>query len=88
MLRDGFASGRVVTIVLVLTAIEFLALAWHHRRTGRGVPPGVLARLLIPGVLLILALQIALTGGAWYWMALALIGSLICHLDEVRRRWR
>jgi hypothetical protein len=81
-----FASGRIVDIVLVLTALEaFGLLLWRHR-TGRGPGARALPNLLA-GAFILVALRIALTGGWWGWMVLCLLGSLVAHVVDLRGRW-
>src|SRR3712207_9191750 len=52
-----FASGLVVDLVLALVAVEAGLLAWHRRRTGRGVPVGEMLAFLAAGACLLLALD-------------------------------
>ncbi|MFP4081040.1 MAG: hypothetical protein ACLFMW_03130 [Ectothiorhodospira sp.] len=81
-----FASGHVVDFVLMLMAMEGGWLLGRHRRTGRGPAlPAVLA-LLLPGVALLLALRVALTGGGWPWIAFWLSVALVAHLIDLRNR--
>lgn len=82
-----FASGGVADLILVLTALEGLALAAYHRGTGRGVAPGDLLGNLLAGAFLLLAMRCALVGAWWGWAALCLLLSLLAHLADLRRRW-
>ncbi|MCP1675825.1 hypothetical protein J2T57_002980 [Natronocella acetinitrilica] len=79
-------SGRVVDLVLLLTAAEAIALVAYHRLTGRGVPPGELIPYLLAGVFILLALRVALVGAAWYWIPVLLLGSLFAHLGALAKR--
>lgn len=81
-------SGRVVDLILVLTALEALALIAYHRRTGRGVAPADLFTNLLAGIFLMLALRAALTGSGWRPIALCLAASLAAHVTDLSRRWR
>lgn len=83
-----FASGRVVDLVLALVAAEAALLAWHRRRTGRGVPVAELLAFLGAGACLLLALRAALVGASWVWVAAALAGAGAAHLVDLRLRWR
>jgi cytochrome c oxidase assembly factor CtaG len=83
-----FASGRVVDFVLVVMAVEAALLAWHRRRSGRGVPVAELAAFLAAGACLLLALRAALAGASWVWIAAALAGAGAAHLADLRLRWR
>jgi len=82
-----FASGRVVDVVLALTAVEFVALALWHRRTGRGLATADLVSALLAGVFLMLAVRAALVGAWWGWVALWLLAAGVAHVVELRRRW-
>jgi hypothetical protein len=83
-----FATGHVVDLVLALTAIEAILVVAYHGRTGRGVAPAEFLGNLLSGVWLMLALRCALVGAWWGWIALCLVGSLVAHLADLRRRWR
>lgn len=77
-----FASGHAVDIVLAFILLEavFLKLrGWNLRD---------LALMLLPAVLILLGLRAALTGAAWWWIALPLILSLPVHLTDMLRRDR
>jgi len=81
-----FASGRIVDLVLALTAAEFVALALWRRRTGRGLAAADLASALLAGVCLMLAVRAALVGAWWGWIALCLLAAGVAHVAELRRR--
>lgn len=80
-------SGRIVDVALAVLVIEVLWLAWHHRRTGHGLPPGQLFTNAGAGGSLMLALKAVLTGAAWPWIAAALLASLVFHVADLRLRW-
>jgi hypothetical protein len=82
-----FASGRIVDIVLAITAIEAVILVIHHRRTGCGPAPKELLGYLLSGVCLMLALRAALVDAWWGWVALWLVAAFAAHLSDLRRRW-
>ncbi len=83
-----FASGRAVDLVLALMVVEAALLAWHRRRSGRGVPVAELLAFLLAGACLLLALRAALVGASWVWVAAALAGAGAAHLADLRLRWR
>jgi hypothetical protein len=78
----------MIDLILVLTAVEWVGLALYHRRTGRGVSGHRLAGNLLAGGCLLLAVRFALTGGAWWQVALCLLASLAAHVLDLRQRWR
>jgi hypothetical protein len=82
-----FAGGRVIDLILVLMAIEGLALGWLYRRTGLGIAPGRLWPNLLAGGFLMLALRAALTGSGSVAIASWLLLGLIGHLVDLALRW-
>ena len=87
-MRELFASGRIVQVILVLVLLEALVLVAFHRRTGRGVAPRALLWNLIAGGGLLLALYNALLGAPWPWMALWLGIAFAAHLADLWQRMR
>ena len=83
-----FANGRIIDAILVLVLVEAIALAVYHRATGRGIALREVLWTLASGACLMIALRIALTGGAWYAVAAPLTAALITHLVDLARRWR
>ncbi|MGH6623380.1 MAG: hypothetical protein ACREBN_05380 [Burkholderiaceae bacterium] len=86
-MNELITSGRVVDFILVVVAIEFIVLALHHRRTGRGVAPGAILPNLLAGTFLLLALRTASGSGHAAWVALFLLLALVSHLADLKRRW-
>lgn len=87
MMTELFTTGRAVDLVLAFVLIEAGLLYVLHRRSGRGLAPRALLRLLIPGVCLLFALRAALTGAAWGIVAVWLLLSLAAHLVDLKQRW-
>ncbi|GJE54667.1 MULTISPECIES: hypothetical protein [Methylobacterium] len=83
-----FASGRIVDGILVLVALEAVALlVWRWRR-GRGPSPLALIGNLASGASLMLAVRAALTGADWTVIAGFLLASLVAHLTDLCLRLR
>ena len=82
-----FSSGRIIDLILLLVAIEFILLAFYRYKTGSGPTPGNLLGNLLAGVFLLLALRTALAGGAWGWTAVYLTLALCAHIMDLRQRW-
>ena len=80
-MADFFASGHAADLILGVLMIEALWL-----RLGRGWGWGAIAGLLGPAALIMLGLRAALTGAAWWWIALPLAASLPLHLMDLRSR--
>lgn len=79
-----FASGHAVDLILSVIAAEFAVLSLRGAGGRRRWPDRVLA--LAPGVCLLLALRVALTGGSWLLVAAALALSFPFHIADVVRR--
>ena len=86
-LEGFFSSGRIADLVLAFMVVEVAILVALRVVARRGVPLGDLVWITASGACLILALRAALTGAAWWWIGLALSGSLASHLMDLRRRW-
>jgi hypothetical protein len=86
-MQEYFASGRAVDVAIAVMVIEFVAIAWLHRRGGRGPKPADIAAALAGGLFLLLALRFALTGAGWPAIAAALLAALVAHLVDLARRW-
>jgi hypothetical protein len=83
-----FANGRAVDGILVLVAVEALALTIVHRVSGRGVAPADLLPNLVSGTGLLLALRAALVEAPWPWIAASLSLGLVGHVADLARRRR
>lgn len=79
------ASGAVADLVLLVMAVEFIALT-ALQRTGRMRRAVDLLSALVPGACLVLALRAALTGAAWPWIAGMIALSFPFHVIDVVRR--
>lgn len=75
-----FASGHAVDIVVAVIALEWM---WLTFRGGWRALDALLR--LAPGALMLAGLRAALTGQAWYWIALPLLLSFPVHLADLAR---
>lgn len=81
-------SGTLlIDIVIGVTLVEWAALSWWHRRTGRGIPMAELRPTLLAGLYLMLALRASLTAAPWYLVALLLLAAGLSHAADLWRRW-
>lgn len=81
-----FETGRVIDLVLLVVVIEVAVLAAWPRLRGAMRLIDVLS-LTAPGVMLMLALRVEMTGGAHMKTAALLAAAFVFHLlDLVRRR--
>lgn len=87
-MSEWIESGALATVILVLVALEAIALFALRAFLGHG--PG-LARVvfnLAAGAFLVLALRAALTEAPPAWIALFLTGALAAHALDLLTRWR
>ncbi|NVO16874.1 MAG: hypothetical protein HXX10_22850 [Rhodoplanes sp.] len=85
-MRDLFASGRIVDVILTLVVVEAIALAGYRRLTGRGLALRTLAANLLAGGFLLLAVRAALVGAEWIWVAASLLAALLAHVADLTAR--
>lgn len=86
-MAELFRTGGIVDLIIGLTLVEALALVLYRRLTGRGLRATALIFNLTAGAALLLALRIALVGGAWGWVAACLAAALAAHLGDLWQRW-
>ena len=87
-MREAFAQGWIVDLILALVAVEAIALAavYIKRRRASSLP-GIVANLLA-GAFLLVALRCALVDADWRWIALSLAAALVAHTADMAARWR
>ncbi len=88
VLEGHLASGRLVDWILVLVAVEAVALLIVVARRRRGPRAAELVANLAAGAFLLLALRAALTHATPTWIAASLLGALVAHLADLALRWR
>jgi hypothetical protein len=80
-------SGWITDIILVLIALEIIALAILGRTS---IPAPRLQNVigtLFSGLFLVAALRSALVGANWWIIAACLFAALLSHLFDLRSRW-
>jgi hypothetical protein len=87
-MAELFTSGRIVDLIFVLVAIEFVVLAVLWARSGRGVAPLSIVANLASGACLLLALRASLTQASWQMVAAFLAAAFMAHLADLMQRWR
>ena len=87
-MQEWIGSGRVLDWLLLLVAVEAVALVLHHRRTGRGVAPRSVLLNLASGAFLLLAMRLGLGGAWWGWVSMCLAAAGLLHAADLRRLWR
>lgn len=83
MIESFFASGYVADLVLVVMAVEVVVLFTLMRRGIIGIAFRTYLFGVVAGGCIVLALRLALTGGQWPLIALALAFSFAAHIVEV-----
>ncbi|MEM7746676.1 MAG: hypothetical protein AAGB04_05480 [Pseudomonadota bacterium] len=86
-MAEWLTGGYAINGILVVIALEALALALLFRLFGIG--PGLTAIIfnLLAGACLLLALRTALVSGNEVEIAVFLTGSFVAHLLDLRSRW-
>jgi hypothetical protein len=85
-MQDLIASGGVADVVLLVMALEAIALFALFRSDGPQLLG--LSGNLVGGAALVLALRFALTGAQWPWIASALLASMAGHIVDLAIRVR
>lgn len=80
-------SGQAVDLVLLVIALEFAVLVVLRRAQWKRAALDLVFALM-PGVLLLMAVRLALTGADWTQIALAIAASFPFHLVDLLRRRR
>ena len=88
VIATWLAGGRLADVVLAATALELAGLVAWHTRTRRGLSWPAVARMLLPGVFLTLALRVSLTGGDIPFVALCLLLAGVAHGVDLASRWK
>lgn len=86
-MAELFESGRVVDLILALTALEAGSLLVLRHFTGRGVESASLVATLLAGCFLLLALRSAFENSGWIFTALFLFAALLAHVADLSLRW-
>lgn len=86
-MAELFESGRVVDLILALTALEAGALLALRHFTGRGLESASLVATLLAGCFLLLALRSAFENSGWIFTALFLFAALLAHVADLSLRW-
>ncbi len=84
---DWLASPALIDWILVAMMIEALLLHRLGRLRALDLPWADVLSLLLPGAFLLLAVRGALAGNSWFVLS-ALLGALIAHLHDLKRRLR
>lgn len=81
-------GGWMMDVVLGFVVVEAGVLAWWLRRRGdtQGRAARAVARLLLPGVCLMVALRLALTDASGLWIGAWLLLALAAHVWDLRDR--
>ena len=86
-MKELFADGTLITLILAGMAAEAVFLVAYNLRTGRGIAPGAFLLNLCSGMGLLLAMRLLLAGAWWGWASLSLLAALAFHLGDLARLW-
>jgi hypothetical protein len=87
MLAELFQDGAIVDLILVVVAVEAVALLLLRRwRKGPAVQDWL--PNLLSGAALLVALRLSMTQATWIWVAAALAFSLIAHVSDLAKRFQ
>ena len=81
-------DAGVVDLILLLVALEVLALLGWRVLRGGGIAPADFVFNLLAGAGLLLALRAALAGAGPAWIGTALALALFMHAADLWRRWQ
>ncbi len=87
-MRELFASGHAVDVVLAVVAVEVALLAAPALRRRFALSPLDWIGQVLAGVFLLGAVRCALTGADHRFTAAMLLASLPAHLFDMGRRFR
>lgn len=83
----NFSVALCVDVAIALTAVELCALVATRARHSAVTSALALVPNLVSGLSLMLALRLAVAGGATGWIIAALAVSGIAHGVDVAKRW-
>jgi hypothetical protein len=87
-MNEFLSSGLAIDLVLVVVALEIIAIFTIPRLRAFGFTPIDVLGQLLAGAMLLLAVRCALTQAPWPWTALFLAASFPAHLFDLSRRVR
>lgn len=87
-MAELFANGHLVDLILLLVALESVALVVLWRWTHRGIPPLDLMPNILAGAFLLLTLRLAQASVDWTMCCASLAAAGLAHVADIYRRWR
>jgi len=87
-MAEFFTGGRTIDLVLLMIALEAIALMVLWRMSRCPLPPLATLLILAPGACLLLAARAALAGASWVWVSSLFLVALFIHLVDLRQRWQ
>ncbi|MEL6750761.1 MAG: hypothetical protein AAFO70_01625 [Pseudomonadota bacterium] len=82
------ATPAVALLVLGVLLVEAVVLLILWRTRGQGLRPGEIATFLGAGAAFAICLYAALADLGPMWVAAPLIVAFLCHVADLRHRWR
>jgi len=87
VITQALSDGRFIDWLLVLVAIEIIAISLFWWKTGRGISFAHVLPMIGAGACLMLAMRAILLDSPWQVLGFWLFCSLVCHLIDLRLRW-
>ena len=87
-MEEWLAQGTLVDVAIAAIALEALLLVAYRRRTGRGLPLIDVLGQLLAGLILLVAVRLAVTGAPTDLVLFALALSFPAHVFDLVRRFR
>jgi NhaP-type Na+/H+ or K+/H+ antiporter len=85
-------SPHLIDFILGFVVLEVIVLHYmgglRTRTSSRLSQWRAVVVLVLPGVCLLLAIRVVMSGALWPWLHVALLAALVTHLLDVRERWR
>lgn len=85
-MEDFVQSGGLTNVILVFMAVEVVVFSFFLWRMNQSLGLLSFVASMLSGASLVLALRAALTGAAWFYVALYISASLLAHLAEIAIR--
>ena len=82
VMDEWVLSGKLLQLVMVVTALEVLVLLVHHRMTGRGIAPKDYLWNVLSGLFLMMAVWCALSKQT-QGIALFLTAAGVAHVADL-----
>jgi len=87
-MAELFASGHLADLILLVVALEIIALVLVWRWAHQGIAPLDLFPNILAGAFLLLTLRLAQADADWSVCCASLAAAGMAHIADLYRRWR